>query len=525
MPFLIPELTPDSRPWRIDWFGELAYPAKSERFRQPSIQVAISPLQDPEQGFHFWSEIQTVIEEQQTVWIPIGALPKVRIGDVWQAGVCKNKYGYAQHVFANLEIDGSTATYIKAGVSVGNSFLLPFSDHPWHRAHTHAYCLMVAAGEVCLVIPCVELIRFYFGSSSQLVRHLCTKPLAEWPLWQSSHFNPDTGHLHLKLADRLSGASAADIGRIALSDIAQKAAAEIYEHCAQQRTLDQPVYPRMPFPFRGRTTLAATGMWLPWNGNPKSTFLAFHLDSCSHPFPYRSLSYDAADRAVPRHRLSKQEAFEQFKAATAKVTAQQLGAQDGGTQQSPGRIPFDDRVRFTDLRHKDVWRERIVALASGGVCLKRKGEVIEIVDLGTAEDATGPRSVDLVQESEAPRLAMEAFKPPRWLSDGAYMAMCQLPLPHYDLRREFLLADGRVEPIFQLPLMVDEDGVIDEQQLYVEPDGQQRTRRACFVGFFRKGKRVGLFGVVEGRGLSLPPKVVAIESVDVLLLLELLNAG
>ncbi|WP_341744625.1 hypothetical protein [Azonexus hydrophilus] len=36
-------------------------------------------------------------------------------------------------------------------------------------------------------------------------------------------------------------------------------------------------------------------------------------------------------------------------------------------------------------------------------------------------------------------------------------------------------------PVFCLPVVVDDDGVIDEDHLFTEEDGHTRQRRGCFV--------------------------------------------
>lgn len=69
----------------------------------------------------------------------------------------------------------------KAGTENSDgSFMLPFDQHPYHRAHTHSYCVQaILTGDVRLVIPVPELIRFYFGSSSSLLGRLFQGPFQE----------------------------------------------------------------------------------------------------------------------------------------------------------------------------------------------------------------------------------------------------------------------------------------------------------------------------------------------------------
>jgi hypothetical protein len=67
-----------------------------------------------------------------------------------------------------------------------------------------------------LIIPCIELIRFYFGSSSNLLTKLFLPPLTREALYGDSRIDKRTGRLMLPLAAGISGASAADIGRLHL---------------------------------------------------------------------------------------------------------------------------------------------------------------------------------------------------------------------------------------------------------------------------------------------------------------------
>lgn len=139
-----PQLAPDSRPWRIDWFGEVAYPGSVKQYRQPCIRVAISPLLDPPESLSFANTFRTDIQFQRNVWMSIGCLPMLRIGDIWQDGRRVDAPMYSQTIF-DLKIGPSTTEWVKAGSAVDGNHLLPFEKHPWHRQHTQTYLLAVFA--------------------------------------------------------------------------------------------------------------------------------------------------------------------------------------------------------------------------------------------------------------------------------------------------------------------------------------------------------------------------------------------
>jgi len=193
----IADLSKDDLIWRLDLFGDCGYPTTVRRYGQPSVKVVFSP------------------------WLAISALPILTLGSLWQKGLKIAEPEYQLEVFRDPQINPETTSFIKAGKDIDGGFVLPLGNHPWHRLHTHAYCVMVSLPDGRrLVIPCMELIRFYFGSSGNFVQRLFTEPLGANTLWSSKKFDVKTQGLYLVLADRISGVSASDVGRIAGSHLA-----------------------------------------------------------------------------------------------------------------------------------------------------------------------------------------------------------------------------------------------------------------------------------------------------------------
>jgi hypothetical protein len=70
--------------WRIDWFGELAFPNRMMRRTQPSLLLHLPQVLA--ENFH---EDPTVLlspnstppaRQQRKVWVSVGTLPRLRIG-------------------------------------------------------------------------------------------------------------------------------------------------------------------------------------------------------------------------------------------------------------------------------------------------------------------------------------------------------------------------------------------------------------------------------------------------------------
>ena len=118
-------------------------------------------LLDPASTNHGWNLAQR--------YVSVGCLPYPHI----DSGRISN--------FSKLRIDSSPTTLIKAGLNKDNRvFLILLEEHPWHRNSTQSYCIEVALGDGRrLIVPCIELSRFYFGFSSSLVSKLFLSPLSE----------------------------------------------------------------------------------------------------------------------------------------------------------------------------------------------------------------------------------------------------------------------------------------------------------------------------------------------------------
>ncbi len=81
---------------------------------------------------------------QRRVWISVGTLPLLRVGDIWRDGQLDVRPDYALEEFPDIQIDKNTTTLIKAGLNLDDKgFLLPLPEHPWHMQCTQSYCVMV----------------------------------------------------------------------------------------------------------------------------------------------------------------------------------------------------------------------------------------------------------------------------------------------------------------------------------------------------------------------------------------------
>ncbi|MGZ3182768.1 MAG: hypothetical protein ACXU8N_10030 [Telluria sp.] len=255
---------------------------------------------------------------------------------------------------------------------------------------TQSYCLMVelSLGRR-LIVPCIELIRFYFGSSSSLLTKLFLPPLGRETLYSKADLNRSSGHLALELAATISGRSAADIGRLAVDPVAWRAACHVGASLLKGSVSGHEAYAQAFFPFEGKTNLTAAGKWLPFEDSPKATFIVYTLRSCSHQFPFRSLRYDVKDRKpAPTSQLAAAagNAARSFQRSAARNAPKQqhLAEKDPSNRLARNANSFGRQVRYSDLENKSVWKDK--SLASPEEQISRLAVSSPLVDQGAPGD-------------------------------------------------------------------------------------------------------------------------------------------
>ena len=476
----IADLSKDDRIWRLDWLGDCGYPMVIRRYGQPSIKAVFSSLvcdKDDQAALSLPSA--TDHHHQKEVWLAISALPILSVGSLWQKGLKIAEPEYRIEAFHDLQINPETTSFIKAGKDLDGSFVLPLGSHPWHRLHTHAYCVMVSLpGAKRLVIPCIELIRFYFGSSGNFIQRLFTEPLGANTLWSSKTFDAKTQSLHLVLANRLSGVSASDIGRIAGSQFAWRSAVGIYSSCMKASTQNLPIYPYTGFPFEGKTDLGASGVWLPFGDKESNTFLAYQINTCTHPFPFKKLTYDLANSRVRVGNGGDGKSKTSGAARGGSDKAEVVNTEPGSNR-AQRNAAFNSKIKFPDLTKKPVWRLKAEAMESAEVFLRKADGTLEQIAFGESGYATDHAGLDLQQYTPWQENKDEPL--PQFVIDGLKMLAEDSQYGVVGCELKVVYPPGKRSPVFNLPYIVNEDGEIEERSMFMKEDGGVRQRRGCKV--------------------------------------------
>ena len=391
----------DAAFWRIDWFGEVAYPDRYTRRKHPSVLVYLSRVIE-----HSFRADPAVLQNphstapaklQTRIWVSVGTLVILRIGDIWHRQTRFMSPDYTRETFKKLSVGRTTTDFIKAGLNPDRAgFLIPISEHPWHMNATHSYCLMVNLPDGRrLIIPCVELIRFYFGSSSTLLRQIFSTQLQRQNLFSEDHYDHRSGLLTFKLGHGMSGRSASDIGRIRMDPVAWRAAAMVSMSMLKACSTGEPAFVQSFFPFEGTTFLDVSGKWLSHQGEAAQTFLVYGINSCSHAFPFKSLRYIAPETgSKPQYTHLQQQPSDKSEiiGSSRDKKNQPLIEKDPSSQLQGKTKPVYQRERFPDLRLKPVWKERVLSLREWLAKKARasKGGAIEAGAIGDRGSLNSP---------------------------------------------------------------------------------------------------------------------------------------
>lgn len=421
--------------------------------------------------------------------------------------------------FKDVQITRGTTDFIKAGLSVDEEYYLPAAQHPWHLQQTQSYCIKVELPEgKRIIIPCMEMIRFYFGSSASFLHRLFMSNITYEHLWKSKHFDPVFERLHLKLSDGISGASAADIGRIAMNQEARCAASLIFRTCQLALLNSQPIYPYTGFPFTGKTNLTASGIWLSRGAAENSTFVVYRLKSCAHPFPFQSLAYEstyvkkAGSNKNQKNNQSQTGEEQSPVGQSVRGGKQTLSEDDPGKSKSSREHPIKTNARFPDLVSKAVWRERYDTVDAPVTLLMFTSED-EKVSVGESHGNSSVRSVDIVCQTST-ELSTYIGKLPKFVRDGIKMAAQKANLSDRDAAVELITPLGCSHPVISLPYLVDEHGEIDPVSFCLDAYGESRSRRGCFVEI-KEGKitRCRVL-IVEGEDTAGETRVIDVGEFD-----------
>ena len=291
--FRIASFPQDDRLWRVDWFGKLVL--NPNNLSEPQVQVFISPFNSfPEDPA---ANKAVNHNERAAIQIGVGQLPLVHVGSAWRNGQLYpiHELNYKSEIFESLTISAETLKVVKANHKVDGSYIIDPRYFPIGSANgLSARCLCVKHQNdpFGLIIPMMELIRFYYSTSTKLARILLNGSFSQSVdvLYNPARsFLDEDGFCLIWLRKDFDDLDAWTTARIAFSGIAQTNAKLIHESALRNlHSGERSAYPETFPPFEGSTRLKAYGKRV--RSGDKWRFLVFWLSSCNFPFPYIDLS-------------------------------------------------------------------------------------------------------------------------------------------------------------------------------------------------------------------------------------------
>lgn len=288
-PVVIDEFKDIARPgstWRLNWFG--AIERDPDVATEYKLQVILTLVKDSTLGS--W-HLEAAVDQDclRMARVGVGQLPLLRIGSLWKDGeLIRLKTGETK-VF-RLDIPAGPPTFYSPTDKVGQASLIPFRDHRLMGYGKNTRCLTLNHGgdPAGIIVPAIELIRFYYANSTRLAKAVFNGEFVHAP---SNIYDPEYTGLDGKLAvvcrrQHFSNNDCWSIARILNSPVAFDCVRRVNDSMIRDFSNTGRANPESSFPFSGPTQLTALCKKV---GYAPARWLVLSLVSCSAPFPYDDL--------------------------------------------------------------------------------------------------------------------------------------------------------------------------------------------------------------------------------------------
>lgn len=351
----------------LSWFGDLSFPDLNNRSSSPSIAICFV-----DDGSDALTRSAAPVERS----VGVGYLPMLAMGMVFDGSQPTGTIPLDTLV-VNVDTTAVGVALLKAGCTDDRDdrtgpFLLPFDAFALHRRHTSAYCqvLPIRGDDADLIIPSVEILSRYFGSSSALISRILSTDDND-RIYGSWHRGDGSMPPFVQLAPGIPVTSAFDVARVVFDDAARRAAFGVRPSLQRQALRGQRPYVQMSLPFQGFSELTVEGRWLPSAAGARRRFVVFRIKRCTHPFPVDALRCQTtrADEFTPKK--AKRKGLAEAKSNDAKAHGTKASASgplsDAEPQKRSHGRPVDIELGplFPDLISKPLYAYRETTVGAG----------------------------------------------------------------------------------------------------------------------------------------------------------------
>jgi|GEM_PF-6123398 len=307
----------EQRKWFIAWIGDLEI---SKNGNTPKIKVLLYPIPDSIDINNFKAQnSQLTLSESKTIFIDVGLIPLFSMGSILEKDVIiKQPEEFLNKTLVKLKaIDPSKLLIkpirdfiLKMGEKENEQkkiYTYPVYDFPLVRFRdTNMICLskdiLVDSKYDLIIIPCNEIVRFYFCNSDNITQELHTGGLKDPnrifdPTRIRSKQEIEKNGYYILLRRNIPLDDFPIAGRIAYSEEAMAAAKLIYSSI-QESSLNsgKSINVKSFFPFSSGSNLEVTGREIRAKGINneyfgKKIFLVYNLITCTGKWPFNEIEY------------------------------------------------------------------------------------------------------------------------------------------------------------------------------------------------------------------------------------------
>ena len=286
----------DGRVWRLNWIAGMR--PNLDSTSDPLLDLVLERLPATFDASSPWSQARHKGEGVfTTVQVGLGALPGLTLGGLWRDGERLPTPNYPLRTLNDLRFDRHSMRLMKTGALLDDgaprNYLIPPFIHPVHTGDAlKAWCLTLThAGESHhLIIPVMELIRFYYCASTLTARTLLTTCHPDFmDILMNMNESKYTDENSCVVAMR-SGMKPGDLrlcAALLTSSHALKATRYLYESLAANLQQDGVATPKAYPPFLGKAGLVVRG--IPFNSLGRTRFLVFRIESGTFPLAVRDI--------------------------------------------------------------------------------------------------------------------------------------------------------------------------------------------------------------------------------------------
>ncbi|HEX8459714.1 MAG TPA: hypothetical protein VF656_20635 [Pyrinomonadaceae bacterium] len=287
-----------NRIWRIEWFGEVDLNPQVPS--EQTIEVVLVPLKEAEidpQTINKKSSYE--YRERCVVRVGVGLLPCLHIGTLWRNGHQLQTPSYTDLSFNNLLITPETSRITDAH---RNPDLIITKYHPTVSNCVKAKYLIIDLDkdqhsvnqQSKLIIPCVEIARFYYTNSTQLTKAIIGGGL---DTHANDVYDPrktrlpgDDGIGFVQLRQNIKDADKEVVARFAFDPIANRNARNINASIIRNAFNEGCAVLEARPPFERTSDLKVQGKWIR-SADEIWHFLVYQIVSCTAPFPFEQLDW------------------------------------------------------------------------------------------------------------------------------------------------------------------------------------------------------------------------------------------